>query len=170
MGLCTHCTQRTRRCKQNEQSSPIEGTPIWSPVKSLWFSAMATIVLVGGWWTFAGDAAIVSCVLTIATLCLGHSIGFHRLLIHRSFECPRWLEYCLVYMGVLVGMGGPRRIVYLHDMRDWSQRHPECHPFYIHATPIWLDWFWQMHCELKLRHPPDYRPDEPITGRENTKN
>ncbi|MEK6249554.1 MAG: acyl-CoA desaturase, partial [Planctomycetales bacterium] len=153
-----------RMHRLSEQTSPIEGLPVWSPVKSVWFSGMATIALVGGVWTFAWDAAVVSCLLTIVTLCLGHSIGFHRLLIHRSFECPRWLEYSLVYLGVVVGMGGPRRIIYLHDIRDWSQRHSECHPFYIHSTPIWLDWFWQMHCELKLRHPPDYRPDEPISG------
>ena len=133
------------------------------PVKALWFTAMAVIALAGGWWTFTWDAAIVACLLTMSTLCLGHSIGFHRLLIHRSFECPRWLEYSLVYLGVLVGMGGPRRIVYLHDIRDWSQRHQECHAFYIHSTPIWVDWFWQMYCELKLRHPPEYRPDKPIT-------
>ncbi len=146
------------------QTSPIEGTPVWSPIKSLWFTAMAAIAIVGGWLTFAWDAAIVSCLLTIVTLCLGHSIGFHRLLIHRSFECPRWLEYSLVYLGVLVGMGGPRRIVFMHDIRDWSQRHPKCHRFFIHQTPIWLDWFWQMHCELKLRHPPEFRPDAPIIG------
>jgi stearoyl-CoA desaturase (delta-9 desaturase) len=147
-----------------EQTNPFEGTPIWSPTKSLWFTAMAATAIVGGWRAFTWDAAIVTCFLTVVTLCLGHSIGFHRLLIHRSFECSRWLEYCLVYLGILVGMGGPRRIVYLHDIRDWSQRHRECHPFYIHATPIWLDWFWQMHCELKLCHPPEYRPDGPITA------
>jgi fatty-acid desaturase len=146
------------------QTNPVLGTVVWSPVKSLWFTFMATTALVGGWLTFQWSAGFVAMLLTIVTLCLGHSIGFHRLLIHRSFECPRWLEYCLVYLGVLVGMGGPRRVVYLHDIRDWSQRQPKCHRFFIHQSPIWLDWFWQMHCELKLQSPPEYRPDEPITG------
>lgn len=145
-------------------TNPVDGSPVWSPVKSLWFAAMAVTAFVGGWLTFAWDAAIVAGLLTAITLCLGHSIGFHRLLIHRSFECPCWLEYILVYLGVLVGMGGPRRMVYLHDIRDWSQRHPRCHRFFIHQSPLWLDWFWQMHCELKLRHPPEFAPDEPITG------
>lgn len=145
-------------------TNPVEGSTAWSPVKSLWFTAMSAVAAVGGWWTFTWEAAIVACLLTIVTLCLGHSVGFHRLLIHRSFECPVWLEYGLVYLGVLVGMGGPRRMVYLHDIRDWSQRHANCHPFFIHSKPIWLDWFWQMHCELRLRHPPEFRPDEPITG------
>ena len=55
-------------------------------------------------------------------------------------------------------------MVFLHDIRDWSQRHPECHRFFIHQSPIWLDWFWQMHCELRLKHAPAFVPDEPITG------
>ena len=147
----------------SEQTNPRDGTPEWSPVKSLWFSSMAAIAVIGGWRTFTWDAVLVSGILTVLTLCLGHSVGFHRLLIHRSFECPRWLEYCLVYLGVLVGMGGPRKIVFMHDIRDWSQRHPSCHPFFIHASPIWLDWLWQMHFELKLRHSPQYCPDKAIT-------
>ncbi len=147
-----------------EVADPTLGTPVWSPVKSLWFSGMAVVAVVGGFPTLTWDAALVAGALTTVTLCLGHSVGFHRLLIHRSFECPAWLEYCLVYLGVLVGMGGPRRIVHMHDIRDWAQRHPKCHDFYIHNSPIWLDWFWQMHCDLKLDRPPEYRPDQPITG------
>ena len=114
----------------SEATNPREGTPTWSPVKSLWFTAMASIALVGGWQTFSWDAALISGLLTAITLCLGHSIGFHRLLIHRSFECPRMLEYFLVYLGVLVGMGGPKRMVYMHDIRDWAQRQPRCHAFF----------------------------------------
>ncbi len=31
---------------------------------------------------------------------LGINIGFHRLLTHRSFACPRWLERFFTYLGV----------------------------------------------------------------------
>ncbi len=50
----------------------------------------------------------------------------HRLLIHRSFTTPRWLEYLLVYLGVLVGMAGPFGMIRAHDMRDWHQRQVLC--------------------------------------------
>jgi len=62
-------------------TNPIKGKPVWSPVKSLWFTTMALTALIGGWSTFAWDVAIVAWLLTIVTLCLGHSIGLHRLLI-----------------------------------------------------------------------------------------
>ncbi|MBC8350520.1 MAG: fatty acid desaturase [Planctomycetes bacterium] len=29
----------------------------------------------------------------------GITVGFHRLLSHRSFECPKWFEYCLALLG-----------------------------------------------------------------------
>jgi fatty-acid desaturase len=136
------------------QTNPRDGVVVWNWVKSLWFSAHALIGLVGGYLTFQYDAVAFTSALTMATLCLGHSIGLHRLLIHRSFECPLWLEYLLVHLGTVVGMGGPFRMLYLHDIRDWSQRHSACHPFFRNQGPVWRDLLWQLHCEMQLAHPP----------------
>lgn len=136
------------------QTNPVEGTVAWSPVKSLWFTTHLVIALVGGWLTFSPGAVALSAVFTVLTLCLGHTIGLHRLLIHRSFVCPRWLEHLLVHLGIVVGMGGPFRMLYMHDIRDWAQRHPACHPFFIDQRPVWRDAWWQLHCEMRLKHPP----------------
>ena len=38
-------------------------------------------------------------------------IGLHRLLIHRSFSAPLWVERALVYLGTLVGMAWPLGMV-----------------------------------------------------------
>jgi stearoyl-CoA desaturase (delta-9 desaturase) len=80
----------------------------------------------------------------------------HRRLIHESYACPRWLEYSFVYLGVLVGIAGPFRIIYLHDIRDWSQRHARCHSFFIHTQSWWKDFWQQLHCEIRLEHPPRF--------------
>lgn len=137
-------------------TNPREGTVVWSQTKSLWFIGHALVAIVGGYLTFRWDAVVFSILLTIVTLCLGHSVGLHRLLIHRSFACPRWLEYLLVHLGTVVGMGGPFRMLYAHDIRDWAQRHSACHPFFIDQRPWWRDLFWQLHCELRLAHPPKF--------------
>jgi stearoyl-CoA desaturase (delta-9 desaturase) len=137
-------------------TNPCDGVVVWSPVKSLWFTAHALTAVVGGALTFQWEAAAFSAALTVFTLCLGHTIGLHRLLIHRSFECPRWLEYSLVHLGTVVGMGGPFRMLYLHDIRDWSQRQRACHPFFINQRPFWRDLLWQLHCEVRLAHPPRF--------------
>lgn len=52
-------------------------------------------------------------------------------LIHESFDCPLWLERMFVYLGTLVGLGGPFGMMVMHDMRDWAQRQLACHPFFV---------------------------------------
>lgn len=136
------------------ETNPVEGRVVWNPVKSLWFTGMLALSF---WGFYSGPtlkAVVISAIFTITTLCLGHTLGLHRLLIHRSFACPRWLEYLLVHLGTLVGMGGPHGMIYLHEIRDWAQRHPHCHPFFIHQNPFWKDFWWQLHCEIRLSHPP----------------
>jgi stearoyl-CoA desaturase (delta-9 desaturase) len=151
-----------RMSAQTNTTSPDTGTVVWSPTKSLWFTAHALIAVVGGTLTFSSGAALLSFAFTVATLCLGHTLGLHRLLVHRSFACPRWLEYVLVHLGTVVGMGGPFRILYMHDIRDWAQRHESCHPFFIHQNPIWKDFLWQLHCEIRLTHPPRFQIENAV--------
>ncbi len=68
------------------------------------------------------SAVLLFFVTSGVTLCLGGSLGIHRLLIHRSFCATRWIERMTVYLGTLIGMTGPLGAVRLHDMRDWAQR------------------------------------------------
>jgi sn-1 stearoyl-lipid 9-desaturase len=45
---------------------------------------------------------------------LGITLGWHRLVTHRSFQTPKWLEYLLVFFGTLAMQGGPIWWVGLH--------------------------------------------------------
>ena len=105
-----------------DTASPVEGRVVWDPSRSIWNGAMLLGALVFGPLTFSWSALGVFLLTAAVTLCAGHSVGFHRRLIHRSFECPRWLEYALVWCGTAVGMGGPLWTIRLHDSRDWAQR------------------------------------------------
>ena len=145
-----------RILRQSERTNPVGGRVVWAPVKSLWFITHALVAVIGGYLTFRYDAVLLAFIFTVTTLCLGHSIGLHRLLVHRSFECPRWLECVFVHLGTVVGMGGPFRILYMHDIRDWSQRHESCHRYFIHQNPLWRDYLWQIHCDLRLDHAPEF--------------
>ena len=155
--------ERNRMVEVDPNTNPIDGKVVWSPTKSIWYTSMLLIGIVGGAMTFTWSGFLVASILTGFTLCFGHSVGLHRLLIHRSFECPKWLEYAMVYTGILVGMGGPRKMLYMHDIRDWSQRTAKCHPFFKHSSSIWKDWFWNLHCEIRLEHPPEFLPEPRVT-------
>ena len=139
-------------------ASAVDGQVRWDPVQSLWNGAMlATALLLAPIFVSVG-AVLVFVMLTGATLLLGHSVGFHRRLIHRSFDCPVWLERFLVLTGVLVGMCGPLKMVRTHDLRDWAQRQPDCHPYLSHRRSMVIDGWWQLHCRLDLARPPTFDP------------
>ncbi|MDO9338266.1 MAG: acyl-CoA desaturase [Caulobacteraceae bacterium] len=133
---------------------PVEGRVRWDPAHSLWNGSMMLAALIGGPLLFSWSAFAVFLVLTGAGLLLGHSVGFHRRLIHGSFDCPLWLEHVLVWVGTLVGMSGPFWMIRTHDLRDWAQRRPDCHPYLRHGAPMWLDAVWQLHGRLELERSP----------------
>ena len=45
---------------------------------------------------------------------LGITVGYHRLLTHRSYQCPKWLEYFWATLGFLSMMGPPISWVAVH--------------------------------------------------------
>jgi stearoyl-CoA desaturase (delta-9 desaturase) len=117
---------------------------------------MTIVAVLLGPVTFSWDAALLFVVTTAITICAGHSVGMHRLLIHRSFRTHIFIEHTLVYLGVLVGMAGPFGMIYAHDIRDWAQRQKRCHDLFAHRRSFFIDAFWQMHCAVALRYPPDF--------------
>ncbi|MDZ4363099.1 acyl-CoA desaturase [Brevundimonas sp.] len=136
--------------------SPIDGQVRWDPAHSLWNGGMMTATLVLAPLTFSWAALAVFLLVTGASLLLGHSVGFHRRLIHSSFDCPLWLERLLVWVGTAVGMSGPFWMIRTHDLRDWAQRQSDCHDYLAHRRPMAIDAMWQMHCRLDLDHPPAF--------------
>jgi fatty-acid desaturase len=156
--------QGSERIIADGAANPIDGDVRWSPVKSIWIGSMTLIGSIGGALLFSWDAFAVFVALSAVTLCAGHSVGMHRLLFHNSFECPRWLEYLMVYSGVLVGMAGPFGLMHQHDLRDWAQRQPNCHDYLKHGRGVWQDAWWQLHCDLHLAHPPRFQPEARIAN------
>jgi stearoyl-CoA desaturase (Delta-9 desaturase) len=145
---------RSPRMFDAVDTDAIAGVVRWKPIKSLWISAMTLAALIGGPLFFSWSALALFLATTAITVCLGHSLGMHRRLIHRSYDCPPWLERLFVYLGTLVGMAGPYGMIRQHDIRDWAQRKPHCHAYLAHRSSIPRDGFWQLHCELQLAHPP----------------
>lgn len=139
------------------------GNVRWSPSKSIWFSTMAVLWIVGGIVYFSWAAVGVFIISSGMTLCFGHSLGMHRKLIHESFSCPDALEKCGVWLGTLVGLGGPFTMMRTHDLRDWAQRQGQCHPFFSHQSSMMRDWWWQIHCKLHLQNTPGFEYPTKLT-------
>jgi sn-1 stearoyl-lipid 9-desaturase len=141
-----------------DRASPVEGEVVWDAPRSLWNVSMFLGAVILGPVFFTWDAFAIFLATAAVTLCAGHSVGFHRRLIHRSFDCPKWLEHILLWLGTAVGMGGPIWTIRLHDTRDWAQRQRDCHWFLRHGKPVLVDGFYYLNFRLKLKTPPGFDP------------
>jgi hypothetical protein len=151
------------RVTTRDLASVLKGQVRYLAVKSLWFIGMAGGALVGGAMTFSLPAFLLFIISTALVLLFGHSLGSHRKLVHDSFQCPKWLEYTLVYLGVQVGLAGPLGLLRQHELRDFAQRLPRCHAYLRHGSSPWRDAWWQLNCDLVLDVPPSIRIEPRIS-------
>lgn len=70
---------------------------------------------------------------------VGISLGYHRLLSHRSFDCPRWVRRTLAVMGATALEGGPIAWVGIHRRHHEVPDHAGVDP---HSPK---DGFWHAH-------------------------
>jgi sn-2 palmitoyl-lipid 9-desaturase len=70
------------------------------------FAAFHIVALLAPWY-FSWPA--VGAAIAVHWLCgsIGICMSYHRLLTHRSFQVPKWLEYVLATIGALALQGGP---------------------------------------------------------------
>ncbi len=148
------------RIRPSKNSNPIYGKVKPNLPKILYYCLMLIGAIIGLLFYTSAISIFVFLITTILVLLLGHSVGMHRCFIHNSFQCPKWLEYLMVYMGVMVGLGGPFTMIKTHDFRDWAQRQNKCHSFFSHQNPILQDAIWQIFCKIELENPPEiiYEP------------
>ncbi|MEB3272074.1 MAG: fatty acid desaturase [Synechococcus sp.] len=88
---------------------------------------------------------------------LGVTLGLHRLVAHRGFETPHWLERLLVLMGTLACQSGPIEWVGLHRHHHLFSDQPNDH----HDAARGL---WWAHSEWMLHDIPALREIHRFTG------
>lgn len=151
-----HDPHEVHRLVPDPLADPRTGAVRWDPTHSVWNGSMMAATVVLGPLTLTPGTVAVFVLTTGAGLLLGHSVGFHRRMIHESFDCPLWLERVLAWFGTTVGMSGPFWMIRTHDLRDWAQRQSDCHPYLSHRRSMLVDAWWQLHCRLELAHPPRF--------------
>ena len=68
-------------------------------------------------WFFSWTGVVLAALGCYLFGTLGICIGYHRLLTHRSFSCPRWMEHSLAILGVCCAQEAPTVWV------AWHRRH-----------------------------------------------
>jgi stearoyl-CoA desaturase (delta-9 desaturase) len=75
-------------------------------------------------FTFTWSAFGVFVVLQVVTA-MGITLCYHRLLTHRSFQVPKWVEYPLTLCGMLALQGGPIKWVSTHRVHHAFADRPQ---------------------------------------------
>jgi fatty-acid desaturase len=128
----------------------------WASV--VWVAALHAGVFLAP-FTFTWSGLAVFAVLYLVTG-LGITLGYHRLLTHRSFATPKPVEYTLTVCGVLANQGGPLKWVATHRKHHrYADRDGDPH------SPVrgfwWAQIGWWLHRDPVL--------DDPVLGVQNVK-
>ncbi|MBD2744266.1 acyl-CoA desaturase [Coleofasciculus sp. FACHB-1120] len=103
----------TKDQEQVRQDSPLR--PDWVIIiymAGLHIAALFALLPSNFSWAAVGVAVFFHWV----TGGLGITLGFHRLVTHRSFQTPKWLEYFFVLCGTLSCQGGPINWIGIHRL------------------------------------------------------
>jgi len=109
---------------------------------------LAVVALLPRFWSVQ---AVVALAVLYWTTVLGVTLGLHRLVAHRSFVAPKWLERVLVLMGTLACQSGPIEWVGLHRHHHRYSDQPNDH----HDAGRGLWWAhseWMLHPIPALEH------------------
>lgn len=132
----------------------------WAPEKSLFFTANALVFIGLAVPTFSWGAFAAAGVSTALCLCLGHSVGLHRGLIHRTFRMHRTTARVLSWLATLTGIGPVLRLMGMHDIRDRWQNQDWAPAYYAYDHGWVRDFWWYLHCQHHPR-PGDLEPEIP---------
>jgi len=127
----------------------------------LFFHSVALIGLFKFSWSGLGVAVLMWWVAGS----LGIGIGYHRLLTHRGFKTPKWVEYVLTICGTLAFEGGPiawvatHRIHHMYTEREGDPHSPRDGFWWSHMGWILNGHSLHREIEITARHAADLSRD-----------
>lgn len=134
-------------------------------VNVIFFSAFHVLALLAPWffsWSAVGAAIAVHWLCGSIGICL----AYHRLLTHRSFQVPKWLEYILATIGALALQGGPIFWVAGHRLHHAHTEDVDKDPYSSRRGFWWSHILWLLYPrkeffdkDLYQRYAPDLARD-----------
>ncbi len=120
------------------------------------FGSIHVLALLAPWffsWSALGSIFLLHWLFGGIGICL----GYHRLLTHRSFQVPKWLEYSIATLGAMAMQGGPgfwvagHRQHHLHT-EDWDKD-----PYSAKRGFWWSHMLWIFYPTQESFDPKSYR-------------
>ncbi len=130
------------------------------------FMALFHVLAVAALFFFSWAGLFSAVILYIVSINIGIGMCYHRLLTHRGYKVPRWLEHALAVCGTLSLEGGPIFWVATHRVHHQLSDH-EGDPHSPTEGTFWAHMGWIMsgqslHAETSIltRYAPDLGRDQ----------
>ncbi|XHX76774.1 MAG: acyl-CoA desaturase [Stenomitos frigidus ULC029] len=129
-------------------------------VNVVFFGAFHALALLAPWffsWSALGTAVFLHWLFGSIGICL----GYHRLLTHRSFQVPKWLERTITLIGALALQGGPTFWVAGHRMHHLYTEDNEKDPYSAQKGFWWSHMMWLFYPQARFFDRESYRQFAP---------
>ena len=116
-------------------------------------------------FAFSWNALVIGVLLWWIAGSLGIGMGYHRLLTHRGYKTPKWVEYVLTVCGTLALEGGPALWVATHRLhhqntdREGDPHSPHDGGFWAHMGWVLTGQTMQHNSAELLPYVPELRKD-----------
>ena len=148
--------------------SSIYGRKAATGINWITFIAMTVyhIGAIAAFFYIDSGAILAAAILWWITGSLGIGMAYHRLLTHRGYKCPKWVEYFLTTCGALALEGGPifwvatHRIHHQLSDKEGDPHTPKEGAWWAHIG--WIMFGQAMHHDTQIlqRYVPDLSKDK----------
>lgn len=129
------------------------------------FASIHALALLAPWF-FSWSALGVAIFLHWLFGSIGICMGYHRLLTHRSFQVPQWLEYVIATIGALALQAGPIFWVASHRLHHAYTEDIEKDPYSAKRGFWWSHMLWLLYPRKPFFHYESYRQFAPDLDRD----
>jgi len=146
---------------EKKQSAPNETN--WVTTS---FMIMFHVGAVAALFFFSWTGVLTALFLNWVATSLGIGVGYHRLLTHRGYKTPKWVEYFLTICATLALEGGPifwvatHRIHHQHSDQDGDPHSPRDGKWWAHVGWILVGKSMHHDTSTLARYVPDLAKDK----------
>ena len=120
--------------------------------KIFWLYIILVPIMFIDFETLNIKTTIITLFLTFLTVCLGHSVGLHRGIIHKTYTTTKWFQNSLLTLFAFTGLGSPKEWLKMHYFRDYWQNRLDCPKYFQYKHSLITDYYWNLHLSFKPEH------------------
>lgn len=113
--------------------------------KSLWLYLMIFPIVLIDFSLISLKDVLLNIILLFITVGIGHSVGLHRGIIHKSYITSKRFKNLSLYAFTLTGLGSPLSWLKQHYYRDYWQNRNDCPRYFQYNHSIITDFWWNLH-------------------------